>query len=66
MRYLTFGSAATVLMACVFLLAMPVEAKAYADPGSGALIWQSLVAVLAGVGFYWRRLFRFSKKQNRD
>ena len=29
---------------------------AYADPGSGALIYQMLVAMVIGTGFYFRRI----------
>ena len=32
------------------------EARAYTDPGSGALIWQMMVAGLVGVSFYFRRI----------
>ena len=32
------------------------EARAYTDPGTGALIWQMLVAGVVGVGFYFRRI----------
>ena len=31
-------------------------ANAYADPGSGMLIWQMMVAGIVGVGFYFRRI----------
>jgi predicted membrane protein len=39
----------------------------YIDPGSGALIWQTILAFLLGVGFYfrswWQRLvFRIFRK----
>jgi hypothetical protein len=34
----------------------------YADPGSGALIWQSLVAVFIGAMFYLRRLAGWWKR----
>ncbi len=38
----------------------------YADPGSGALIWQLIVAAVLGGAFYLRRfkerLFSFRKK----
>jgi hypothetical protein len=30
---------------------------AYIDPGSGALIWQALVAGFVGAAFYFRRFF---------
>ena len=33
-----------------------VLAQAYIDPGSGALLWQLLVAALVGVLFFLRRL----------
>ena len=32
------------------------QASAYTDPGTGALIWQMLVAALAGLLFYFRRI----------
>jgi hypothetical protein len=32
------------------------EARAYTDPGTGALIWQMMVAGIVGVGFYFRRI----------
>jgi hypothetical protein len=45
----------------IFLLALAMfaterEARAYTDPGTGALIWQMMVAGLVGVGFYYRRI----------
>ena len=44
----------------LFLLLLSVaterQARAYADPGSGMLLWQMLVAGFVGVMFYFRRL----------
>ena len=42
------------------LLSLLVAAPllAYADPGSGILIWQMLLAGIAGALFYLRRLLR--------
>ncbi|OFV82874.1 MAG: hypothetical protein A3D93_01195 [Acidobacteria bacterium RIFCSPHIGHO2_12_FULL_67_30] len=34
---------------------------AYADPGSGILIWQMLLAGIAGALFYVRRLLRWRR-----
>jgi hypothetical protein len=34
------------------------RAHAYIDPGSGALIWQALLAVCFGLMFYLRRIVR--------
>lgn len=31
-------------------------AKAYADPGSGAVLWQLLFASIVSVGFHFRKL----------
>jgi hypothetical protein len=52
----------------VFLLALAMfatqrEARAYTDPGSGALIWQMLVAGLVGVTFYFRRITAWFKNR---
>ena len=47
------------------LLALEVPASAYTDPGSGALLWQMLVAAFMGSLFYARRVvawFRRPKK----
>ena len=45
----------------IFLIALAMfaterEARAYTDPGTGALIWQMMVAGIVGVGFYFRRI----------
>ena len=45
----------------IFLVALAMfaterEARAYTDPGTGALIWQMMVAGIVGVGFYFRRI----------
>ena len=45
----------------LLLFASEREARAYTDPGSGALIWQMLVAGLVGVAFYFRRLASWLK-----
>ena len=44
----------------LFLLALLAfatehEARAYTDPGSGMLIWQMILAAIAGAAFYFRR-----------
>ena len=40
------------------------RAYAYTDPGSGALLWQALVAAFIGAGFYFRKfLFHFFPKK---
>ncbi len=38
------------------LLAAPATACAYIDPGTGSLIFQSLLAVLFGIGVGFRKL----------
>jgi hypothetical protein len=32
------------------------EAKAYADPGSGAVLWQLFFASIVSIGFHFRKL----------
>ncbi len=44
------------------LLAAPREAKAYTDPGTGALIWQMLAAAFVGAMFYFRRFTNWLKR----
>jgi hypothetical protein len=35
----------------------------YADPGSGALLWQMLVAAVLGALFYWRKIVAWFRKK---
>jgi len=46
-----------LLSVVMLLICLEREAKAYADPGSGALVWQVLVAGFFGTMFYIRRIF---------
>jgi hypothetical protein len=41
---------------------------AYIDPGSGALVWQAIVAGLVGVSYYFRKYFArfFGKSTPQD
>jgi hypothetical protein len=41
--------------------ATTTHAYGYADPGSGALIWQMLVAGFIGAAFYFRRFTSWFK-----
>ena len=56
----------------VFLLlsfATEREARAYTDPGTGAMIWQMLAAGAVGVIFYFRKFlaqFKPKKKEEKD
>ena len=51
------------LLVALAMFATEHEARAYTDPGSGALIWQMLVAGLVGVSFYFRRLTAWFKNR---
>jgi hypothetical protein len=45
------------------LLVFRQEARAYTDPGTGALIWQIIAAGFVGLMFYFRKFAsRFRKK----
>jgi len=51
-------------LAVVLVLLTEPRAYAYTDPGSGALLWQALVAAFIGAGFYFRKfLFHLSPKK---
>jgi hypothetical protein len=57
-----------VPLRAIFLIALAMfaterEARAYTDPGTGALIWQMMVAGLVGVGFYFRRITSWFKNR---
>jgi hypothetical protein len=53
------------LMTLVFLL--PGKASAYVDPGSGALLWQTIVAGFLGLAFHFRRyVIRFLRGNKRE
>jgi hypothetical protein len=40
-------------------LLLPASASAYTDPGSGALLWQMIVAGFVGMMFYGRRILKW-------
>ena len=61
-QFLNLPFRATFLMALA-MFATERQARAYTDPGSGALIWQMLVAGLVGVSFYFRRLTAWFKNR---
>ena len=46
-----------IAMYVLLLLFTADSALGYADPGSGALIYQDLVAAFLGASFYFRRFF---------
>jgi hypothetical protein len=54
------------LYAAVFLIAFPLPAYAYIDPGSGSYLFQLLAATLLGglyaVKIYWRGIVTFVGK----
>jgi len=58
-----------VLLAVWLLMTLTLRADAYMDPGSGALIWQTLAAAGVGILFYFRRAverFRMGRRQPGD
>lgn len=67
-RWPRFAFSPVALLVVCILLGFPERASAYTDPGSGALLWQSMIAALAGIGFYWRRFLnsRRAKAQSED
>jgi hypothetical protein len=52
-------------VALLLLLATAQEARAYTDPGSGALIWQMLAAGFLGLVFYFRRIWSWVRTKMR-
>ncbi len=56
------------LRALPFVLGLLVvfrqEARAYTDPGTGALLWQMLAAGFVGLMFYFRKFTSWFKKKD--
>jgi hypothetical protein len=52
----------SLLHLLLLIAALPAAASAYTDPGTGALLWQSLAAGFVGLMFYARRIIRFFQK----
>ena len=62
---------AVALLGLIGLLGWPRDAAAYIDPGAGSLAWQALLAIVLGVGVFWRGLRTriasvFRKRKPRD
>ena len=54
-------------LAVALVLLTEPRAYAYTDPGSGALLWQALVAAFVGAGFYFRKfLFHLIPKKKTE
>jgi hypothetical protein len=45
-----------LLLLLPLMLATPSKASAYADPGTGAFVYQAAYAAFLGVTFYFRKL----------
>ena len=59
--------AAALLLLAVAMIATERPALAYVDPGTGAIIWQSILALVAGIAFSFRRInvwFKNRKSKN--
>ena len=52
-----------LLLLLLFQLVIPISTvQAYFDPGTGSMLFQALVAVLATVGVFYRRILDFFRK----
>jgi len=54
-----------LVLALIFLIGTERQARAYTDPGTGAMIWQMLVAGFVGAVFYFRRFTTWFKNKGR-
>jgi hypothetical protein len=68
MRHCAKNAVYTLLLIFLAMFATEREARAYTDPGSGAMIWQMLVAGFVGLMFYFRRFTSWlrNRKGSRD
>jgi hypothetical protein len=61
-RHLIRTAEALILIA-VCMIATERPALAYVDPGTGAIIWQSVLAFIAGAAFSFRRINSWFKNR---
>ena len=59
-RSRSYGPAIALALAIAII---PTRAHAYTDPGSGALIWQGLMAAGVGALFYVRRFVQALRRR---
>jgi hypothetical protein len=61
------GIVRTLLLLLPLLLATPFRASAYADPGTGAFLYQTAYAAFLGGSFYLRKLLdRFYHRRKKS
>lgn len=58
----TVFSKDVLTLTLILTLGLAANAEAYMDPGTGALIWQTLLAAAVGFGFYFRRVLSWFKR----
>lgn len=56
----------TSRMRLLVLLLTPSGLFAYTDPGSGALLWQMMVAAFVGIMFSLRRMADWFRKRRKE
>ena len=55
-----------LVLSLLLLISTEREALAYTDPGSGALMWQALVAGFMGAAFYARKVVTWFRTKKKD
>lgn len=55
----------SMVVLSIILLLMPLQAFAYVDPGTGTMLWQMLLGLVVGAGFYSRRIFGWLTRKRR-
>lgn len=64
-RWRSSGYAQLLPLVLMVLIGTERPAHAYTDPGTGAMIWQMLVAGFVGAAFYFRRFTTWFKNKGR-
>jgi len=61
------AAAAGLVPLLLLMFATEQKSQAYTDPGTGLMIWQTLVAAAVGVAFYSRKILNwFRPKKDKD
>ena len=67
-KYLFLKKLYSIICILLLFFLFPSSSHAYVDPGTGSLLVQAIVAIIASVGAFWGsvKLKLFGKKKDKD
>ena len=61
-----FAACLGLLPLLLLLVGTERPAKAYVDPGTGMMIWQTVAAAAVGAAFYFRKVFSWFRPRKKE